>query len=60
MNRLLKDIRKMTDSDIRLGIEGEKIKIARYNGINKEAAQRALKNLTKFEQVADERKIKHE
>ena len=50
----------MTNGDIRLHIKLEKVNCARYATMNKLALIKAMKNLTKFEQVAEERKIAKE
>jgi hypothetical protein len=54
---LLKDIRKMTDDAIRGYIEKMKVKIVQHNTMHGEASNRAMKNLTKFEQVLRERGV---
>lgn len=58
MKFYLKDIRKMTNADIRLHIKLEKVALATYR--QKDSVMRHIKNLSLFEQVADERKIAHQ
>jgi hypothetical protein len=47
----------MTNSEIRLKIKILKSDIPYFAPVNKPAMMRAVRNLTKFEQVAEERKL---
>jgi hypothetical protein len=55
MNYFLNEIRVMPDEEIMAHIAAEKANCAKYAFANPSANMRAVKNLSKFEQIAKER-----
>jgi len=57
MNYYIKDIKKMTDTEIESHIDALKTKIAEWGAYNPSGTSRAVSNLARFDKVQTERAV---